>query len=161
RLRARHDAGIVDDDVEGRVARQEALRERVNVLQRAELELLDLDLLAPRRRANPLRDRFALRHVTGGENHVGASLGEDAGRLPPLRALPAPAAPRRLLAARVDPLGAPPRGRPGPDPRRVTHGDPPPRPSMSRPPGKDNGLAACPEGGGERGRPSTKKPPPP
>src|SRR5262249_35322041 len=81
RLRARHDAGIVDHDVEGRVARQEALRERVNVLQRAELELLDLNVPAPSRRANPLRDRFALRHVPGGENNVGASLGEDARRL--------------------------------------------------------------------------------
>src|SRR3989449_8071393 len=46
---ARHDAGIVDEDVKSRVTRQEALREDANMLQRAKLELLDLDVLVPRR----------------------------------------------------------------------------------------------------------------
>src|SRR5207253_5389908 len=76
-----HDTGIVDEDVKSRVARQEAFREGANLLQRAELELLDLDVLVPRRGANRRRNRLAFRHVSGGENHMGTSLGQDARRL--------------------------------------------------------------------------------
>src|SRR5205807_8384243 len=76
-----HDPGIVDENVKSRVARQEAFREGANLLQRAELELLDLDMLVPRRGANPRRNCLALRHVSGGENHMGTSPGQDARRL--------------------------------------------------------------------------------
>src|SRR5262249_58214440 len=70
---ARHDAGVVNEDVKHRVALQEALRESANVFQRAELELLDLDVLVPRRGANRPCERFALRHVPGGEDHMSTS----------------------------------------------------------------------------------------
>src|SRR5437879_3501899 len=76
-----HDAGIVDEDVKSRVARQEAPREGANLLQRAELELLDLDVLVPRRGANRRRNRLAFRHVSGGETHMRTSLRQDPRRL--------------------------------------------------------------------------------
>src|SRR2546430_12319409 len=76
-----HDAGIVDEDVKSRVARQEAPREGANLLQRAELELLDLDVLVPRRGANPRRNRLAFLHVSGCGKQMGPYLREDARRL--------------------------------------------------------------------------------
>src|SRR6266566_2202882 len=118
-----HDAGIVDEDVKSRVARQEALREGPNLLQRAKLELLDLDVLVPRRGANPRRNGLAFRHVSGGENHMGTSLGQDARRL--LSQSARPAGDERQLAAQVDAFCDLARGGLGAEPRRVTHGDPP------------------------------------
>ena len=123
RRRTRHDAGVVDEDVQHRVAREEAFREGADVLQRAELELLDLDVPIARRGANRGRHRFALRHVAGGEDHVGTSPGQDARRL--LAQSARPAGDQRHLAAQVDAVRDLACGGLVAERRRVTHGDPP------------------------------------
>src|SRR5256886_12311489 len=115
-----HDAGIVDEDVKSRVARQEAPREGANLLQRAELELLDLDVLVPRRRANPRRDRLALWQVSSGENYTRTSLGQDARRL--LSESARPAGDQRHLTAQVDAFRDLARRGLGAELRRVAHG---------------------------------------
>src|SRR5262249_60597299 len=116
-------AGFVDHDVQRRVAYEEAPREGADVLQRAELELLDLDVAVSGRGADRLRHRLALRHVPGGEDHLGTALGQDARRLLPEAA--GPAGDQRHLAAQVDPFGDLARGRRGAELRRVTHRAPP------------------------------------
>ena len=119
---AGHDAGVVDEDVKHRVALQEALCEGANVFQRAELELLDLDVFVPRRGANRRCNRLALRHVPGGEDHMSTSLGQDPRRF--LSESTRPAGDQRHLVAQVDPFCDLARGGLSAELRRVTHGDP-------------------------------------
>jgi hypothetical protein len=62
RERTRHDARVVDQDVQLGVALQVALCEATNALWRGELDLADLDLCASAL-ADRRRDPFALRQV--------------------------------------------------------------------------------------------------
>ena len=88
--RARHDAGVVDHDVQRRMAREEAAGEGADLLKRAELQLRHLDVRVAGRLADARGDSFTLRQVAGGEDHVRAPLGER---------------PRRFLADPARPAG--------------------------------------------------------
>ena len=78
---AGHDARVVHEDVEGLVARQEALGEGANARQRVELELLHLDALVAGGLADGLRGRLALGEVAGRDHHPGSLGGQRARRL--------------------------------------------------------------------------------
>jgi hypothetical protein len=124
---ARHDAGVVDHDVQRRMACEEAVGEGADLLKRAELQLRHLDIRVAGRLPDARSDCFTLRQVAGGEDHVRAPLGERARRFlaDPAR----PAGDQRHLASQVDPFAHLARRGVGAERRRVAHG----RPFLSSP----------------------------
>src|SRR5262252_1280946 len=104
------------------MACEKAVGEGADLLKRAELQLRHLDLWVPRRVTDGRGDAFTLRHVAGGEDHVGTTLSERTRRL---LAYPAgPTGDQRHLTSQVDPFAHLARRGVGAELRRVAHGRP-------------------------------------